>query len=123
MSNQVNPALEVAEDLFKSIAWDTALQMALAALFAYVPVLAVPPLKQIISGLAGLASDAFYKFFKMYFDCGAIVFLNAEHQAAFTKATVATKIIGVEKGVASPEYKKSKEAARAAFIAYSHFNG
>jgi hypothetical protein len=123
MSTQVNPTLNVAEDLFKSILWDTTLDVALAALFTEVSFLNVWPIKPIITDLAHMISNAFYSKLRLAVDMAAVPFINAERKKAFESATVTTKLIGLDKGVESPEYKKAKENARKLFIAYSQFNG
>jgi hypothetical protein len=122
MTETVSPALSVGEDIFKAVIWDIALDAELAVLFYYCPFLAVPIVQPIITNVAHMISDGLFKRVRKYCDMAAVPFINAERKAAFTSATVSAKIIGMDKGIESPEYKKAKEEARAAWIAHNQFN-
>ena len=112
MTDQVNPVLKKAEDLFKTLAWDTLVQAALVALK-----IDFWPLNVIFEYF----SEKLYELTRLQFDMAMITFINAEHEAAFDKAEVTLKILGQQKGVDSPEYQAAKENAKNALSKFVRF--
>jgi hypothetical protein len=123
MSTTVNPTLELGEGLFKDLVWDAEIEVALTALFSYAPYLGWPPLRQIISAIIKFAANRFWKQVKLAVDIGAVTILDAQRKAAFDKASVVLKIIAIDKGIDSPEFKKAKDEAKIALSKFAHFNG
>lgn len=114
MSDQANPKLEAAESIFKSLLWDTTVEGLLAHIYASAPWLTLWPLKQVTSGLVTLATDKFYSILKTFVDVETISFVNAEHAKAYDSASLKLKVIALEKGVDSEEFRKAKDDAKAA---------
>ena len=123
MSETVNPTLTKVEDAVKSIVWDSALQGALASLFTAAPWLNVPPLRQIVTGVAELAGNKFYAYLRLGVDLGAISFMNAEAQRQLDRASVTLKIIALNKGIESEDFKRARDEARRALARFCRFNG
>ena len=121
MTDTATPALDTAERIFKSLIWDNAVSGALVALFTYCPYLAVPPLKQIISGVGRMATDGLFKFLKLFVDVSAIKLKNAVAQHEYDNASVRLMIVAIEKGVDSEEFRKANEADKAALAKFVHF--
>jgi hypothetical protein len=123
MSTTVNPTLEAIEQALKSTVWDTALELALTALFVKAPYLAVWPFRPIIRGLARLFSDKMFDKLKEIVDVRAIIIMNANHRAVYDKAMKTLKQIAITDGIESESFKKAREHARIEFNRYVRFNG
>lgn len=112
MTDQASPQIKQAEDVFKSLAWDTLVTTGLDELN-----LDFWPINVIIR----FFTTKLYEQLRLQFDLGAIAFLNAEHKAAFDKADVTLKIIASDKGIDSDDYKRAKENAKIALSKFERF--
>lgn len=121
MTENANPGLGIGEGLFKDLFWDLSVQAALTALFAYVPVLNVWPLRGIVTGIITLFTDKMYSLMKLLIDVTAIKFTNGEHQRAFDSAAVKLKIIAHDRGIDSDEFRKAREDAKASLSRFVRF--
>jgi hypothetical protein len=122
MSEEINKTLSQVEDIFKSVVWDNLIQVALAALFAYAPFLALPVLKPVISYIITMFSDKLFSAAKLAIDLEAIVLINESHKKAYANASVALKIIAHSKGIGSPEFLEARENAKKSFAKFIAFN-
>jgi len=122
VTTQVNPELGKAESIFKALIWDSVFEAEMIALFSAAPYLNFWPVNSIIRGLLKLGTDQLFSALQLFVDTQTIALVNAEHQRAFDKATVALKIIAKDKGIDSPEFKKAKENAKVALSRFVRFN-
>jgi hypothetical protein len=121
VTEQAYPGLSKAEEIFKDLIWDNAIEAALVALFAAAPYLAVPPLKTIISGIIRLVGDTFFKYIRLIVDVNAISLVNKQHQANFEAISVKLRVLAYQKGIESNEFKKAKAEAKVAFAKFVKF--
>lgn len=113
MTTIVTPSIGRAEDLFKSFVWDNIVTAALTSLG-----LNFWPLNSILRFI----STKIFDQIRLAFDLSAIVFLNQLHKDAFDREMVKLKIVAVDHGIDSEEFKKAKEDAKAVlakFVAYN----
>jgi hypothetical protein len=112
LTDQVNPQIKIVEDLFKGGVWDTLVRAQLTALYTAAPWLAVWPLKPVVEGIAKMLTDSLYEGLRMILDLKLIAFINTEHRRAFDKSEVALKIIAVNYGINSEEFKNARKTAQ-----------
>jgi len=122
MTETVNPKLEFAERLFKTLVWDNLISAALVALFAGASWLAWPPMRQIITGVVLKTADWLFKNFKLVVDLEAIAFLNHEHEVAYNSAYVGLREIAERAGENSEEFKRARENAKADLSKFGRYN-
>lgn len=118
--NGVNPTLTLAENIFKSLVWDSILDAQLAALYADAPYLL--PIKWLIDPLAKMFENRFFSGFRTTIDVAAIKLLNAEHASAMQDASVRLAVIAHDKGINSDEFKKAREADKIALSRFTRIN-
>lgn len=123
VTETANPALGKIEDLFKDLVWDNLITAALTALFAYIPVLGVWPLKPIITYVVTTFASKLFDLVRLTVDLQVIVFANNAHKKAFDGAAVKLKIIAHSHGTSSDQFKKAKEDAKETLSAFVRFNG
>lgn len=58
---------------------------------------------------------------KLAVDLEAITLVNAEHKRDYDKASVVLKIIAIDKGIDSDEFKKARDNAKIALSKYVRF--
>lgn len=122
MSDVAIPVLTKIEDLFKDLVWDNLVKTAITALFAYVPWLNVPVIRQAVEYILKLFAEKIYDVTKLCVDVSAIVIVNEVAQKEYARASVKLRIIAHEKGIQSEEFKKEKENAKASFAKFVQFN-
>lgn len=123
MTVVANPGLGRAEDLFRGLIWDNAVQAGLVALFLEAPWLNVWPLRPIVQTLVGLLSSKVYDSLRLAVDTEAIALVNADAQKAFDRASVSLSLYEQNFGPNSPEYKKAREDAKAALSRFVSYRG
>lgn len=116
-------SLTKAEEIYKTLIWDTSKDALIYAAenYPYTAFLKVPPLKQIFEWVVNTVSDYLYKSWVLFVDTAAIRLVNAEHQSAYDKASLQLKIVDQEKGTASDDYKTALAAAQAAMSKFTRF--
>lgn len=100
------------EDLFKSFVWDKLVELVVQRIFFELPFLAWGPLGAITKIAIVFFSDKLYVHIKLCVDMNVISFMNREHQQAYDRAGVELKIIAMQKGIESPEFKEAREKAK-----------
>jgi hypothetical protein len=110
-------------EIFKSIVWDLALEVELAALFLWAPFLSVWPLRQVISGVAKMLSDKFFNALTLFVDVTDIKLKNKEHHEAYVRESVKLAVVLHEKGINSDEYKTQREASKLTMSRFTRFSG
>ena len=123
MTNNANPVLGQIEDLFKDLVWDSLVKSALTALFVAVPGLAVWPLGMIIRWVVNRYAGQLFQLLRLVVDLKVIAFVNYEHKRAFDNAAVKLKIIALDQGIDSDEFKKARENAKASLAKFVTFGG
>lgn len=121
MATIANPSLEAAEQAFKSLVWDTAVQAGLTYLFAAAPYLNIWPLRQIIVGLANLVSSQLFEGVKLSVDLQAIRLINGQAQKQFEAAQLRLRLIAMQKGADSKQFKEATEDAKRALSDFLRF--
>lgn len=123
MTEQINPQIGQIESLFKEAVWDAAVESALASLFVAAPWMNTWPLRGIVRGLTLMLTNRIFSLLRLVIDLQVIQLLNSEHKQAFAREAVKLRIIAIDKGLNSPEYKRAKEDAKASlsrFIQFAH---
>lgn len=123
MTEQVNPQIGQIENLFKETVWDAGVEAALTSLFVAAPWMNVWPLRSIVRGLTLMLTNRLFSMLRLVIDLQVIQLLNSEHKQAFAREAVKLRIIAIDKGLNSPEYKRAKEDAKASlsrFIQFAH---
>lgn len=102
------PELTEAERLFKSVVFDTARDLALAAIFVRFPYLNWFPLNAGIKWLIENYSDKLWECFADLINVTYIPLRNAELQRQFTEVALRLKEIALHSGIDSPEYLEAR---------------
>lgn len=113
MTESVNPVLSQVEDLIERGLFAPLVDAEMTALG-----INFWPLNVIVHKIF----DGFYAKLNMFADVGAIKIFNAEHAKALTSADVTLKIIALDKGINSDEYKNARENALLALSRYTRIN-
>lgn len=121
MTDSAYKLLSIGEKLFKSLAWDTMVDVELAALYSAAPWLS--PFSFLINFIVKKFADALFDRFRLVIDLGAIVFVSAAHKAAYDKASVSLKVLAIDKGEESDDYKKARDQAKKELSAFASFGG
>lgn len=119
MTIQTNPPLSQAEQIFKDLVWDPAVEAGQALLFSQVPFLGGPVIGTLSRSLISTISNWFFTQIKLFVDVSAIKLNNADHQAAFDKASLVLKVIAHDKGIDSNEFKAARENAKIALAKFT----
>lgn len=122
MSETVSRPLTEAEQTFKDLIWLPLLRLGEGALETSVPALNFPILKQVDEFILESLAEWLYSQIVMLLDVETIRLANAEHQAAYDKASLTLKIIAKDKGATSPEFAEAKENAKKALSQFVRFN-
>lgn len=109
------------EKIFKTLVWDVVIKAGETALEAYVPVLALPVIKQLDEVAIGVVTDWVFSKLVLVVDIAAIRLTNELHQKAFDDAMVKLKILSQEKGPESQEYKDELEKAKLALSKFVRY--
>jgi hypothetical protein len=122
MTLEVNKPITEAEQLFYNLIWEPALLAGETALFAAVPILGAPVLGTIDREVISLLSGWLWNQFRLTVDVTAIKLLNSEHQAAYDKASINLKVISIDSGENSSEYKQALVLAQLSLAKFTRFN-
>lgn len=105
MSTGVNPTMDLATSIFKSLVWDNLVKAGIAALFVYMPWLnnwfTGPIVKFIINKFA----ESMFTASSLFVDMTTIKILNVEHQKAVDQASEQLLILAKDKGITSDAFK------------------
>lgn len=121
MTNTAYPELDRVQAIFKGLVWSNIVDATLAAFFIKYPFLKVWPVEQIIRYLVNRWSDELYGIAKLTMDVTAIRLMNAIHLAEYEKASIRLKIIAIDRGIESDEFKKARESYRLSLSKFTHF--
>lgn len=120
MTNVAYRPLTTIEQVFKDLVWTPGIRAGELALEGAVPFFALPLVSEAEEGLINILADWLYNQFILLVDITSIKLLNAEHQAAYDKASLQLKIIAIDKGVNSDDFKKAREVAKLAFSKFTN---
>lgn len=121
MTDVAFPALSEAEQVFYDLVWEPMVKAGEIWLETDAPFFSLPIIKQAEEEIIQLVADWVFRKIILFMDLAAVRFKNADLQVAYDKAFVALKIIAIDKGLDSPEYKKAKEDAKAALSQIARF--
>ena len=121
MTDQANPSLKYAEDLFKSAIYDPLIDAALVSFLG--GVLGVPVVGTFVRFVARVFANKLFEAMRLILDLQAIAFVNEGHKKDFDRAAVTLRIIGQSKGIDSPEFKTARENAKAALSDFARYRG
>jgi hypothetical protein len=113
LPDQVNTPIKTVEDLFKFLAWDTLVDGTLT----YFGLNWWP-----LNVMVHVVTNRMYEGLRLLVDLQAIVILNEAHRKAYDDAAIKLKIIAHDRGIDSPEFKKAREDAKAAFAIFVQYN-
>lgn len=108
--------------IFKQLIWDQLIAALIKRLFAEIPFLAWGPVGIIVKWLIMTLGDKIFEAVKLQIQLEAIVLRNAAHQKAFEQAATNLRIIAVDRGVDSEEFKNAREAHKKALAAFIRFD-
>lgn len=100
-------------DLFKDLLWDNLIEAAVLELFAAFPFLAIWPLSTIIRILIGHFSNKLYAGINLFIDVSQIHWTNDTVRKEYDHRAVALKIIAVNHGIESREFKDARTKHKA----------
>lgn len=106
--------LTEAEQIFKSIIWEPALRAGETYLETTVTFLALPIIKQVDEEIILLISEWAFNQLILFVDVTAIQLVNAAHQSVYDSASLHLKVIAIDKGINSEEFKAERIKALAA---------
>ena len=115
MSETAHPSIDLVAGNFKSFVWDNALELGLTALFSEAPYLNIWLVRDIIRGVARMASDGLFNGLKLFADVTAIPIINADLKNKFDNTSAELKILAIKHGIDSPEFQSKREEASNAF--------
>ncbi len=116
-------ALSNAEQVFKDLIWTPIIKGGEIALEGAVPILALPVIMQVDQFIIQELTDWMFNNFVMFLDVTAIKIVNAEHQAAFDRASVKLQIVLSESGPNSTQYQEARDAAKQSLSQYIRISG
>lgn len=108
-------------DLFKDLVWDNLVKAALGRLFAAFPLLGWGPIGFVIGWVATRLAEELYKVTEEFIDLKLIVLRKQSHRQAFDHAGVVLKIVALDKGIDSPEFKNEREKHKLALSKFGRF--
>lgn len=100
--------IDQASDIFKSLVWNSLVKAATNALFAAVPFLAWGPVGWLVNIIITKFADFLFAQAKEFIIFEAIQFRNKELQSKFDLASVELKLIAINKGVDSDDFKQAR---------------
>lgn len=121
MTDQINPTLNTAESLFKDTVWGAVKEAGLAALFVAIPGFNIWPLRPIIKFIVEKFSDQLFEAMRLVLDLQIISLQNSANKNAFDHAAVKLRVLALEKGIDSPEFKQAREDAKKELSKYVYF--
>jgi len=102
------PELTEAERIFKSVVFDTARDMALAAFFVKFPFFNWFPLNAGINWLIENYTDKLWEWVADLINVSYIPLRNAELQRMFVEVALRLKGVALHNGINSPEYLEAR---------------
>lgn len=120
MIDSAYKGLTEVEQIFKSLVWDTALTAGETALIAQVPFLGLPIVRTITHWMVTSVSNWIYSALVLFVDVEAIKLVNAIHQAEYDSASEQLKIIAIDKGINSDDFKKARDDAKVALSRFTN---
>ena len=121
MSTGVTSKLTQEEQLFKTLIWDPLITAGETALFAALPVLNAPVLGTLDHAALSSLSDWIFSQICLFIDITTIRLQNSAYQSAYDQASESLKIIALDKGVDSDDYKTALAANVAALSQFARF--
>lgn len=111
------PELHEAEELFKGSVWDTLVDFGLSALFAEIPFLGLPVIRDLIKWVIHKFTNTLYTALTEILDLKYVVLKNLGLQKKFTEIALRLKGIAIEHGIDSEEFKNAREEHKKALAA------
>lgn len=108
---------------FKELIWDALVGLALKQLFTTIPWLAWGPIGAIVGIIVGRFGNLLFDFVREYINLELIVLRKQGLAKAYSEQALALKLIALEKGVDSDEFKAQREKAKTALSDFIKFNG
>lgn len=110
------------EDLVKVLLWDVLVKAALQRLFLLVPLLGWGPIGMVVSHYAFKLTDFMYEQMADYISITIIAARNKKFESEFNKAAINLKLIAMQKGIQSDEYRSAREQHKKALSDFVRFN-
>lgn len=119
MTDSVDPVLSTIEDIFKNVIWDNSID----ALLLLAPWTQLPVLRPVISFVSHLLGDALFAVVRKGLDVGVINLKEFAHKEAYESSSIKLRVLALDKGMDSPEYKTARADAKAKFLTLGVFLG
>lgn len=121
MTETAYPELDRVQEIFHVLIWNNIVEATLTVFFIKYPFLKVWPVESIIRYLVRRWSNELYGVAKLTMDVTSIRLVNAIHLAEYEKASIRLKIIAIDRGIDSDEFKKAREAYRISLSKFTRF--
>lgn len=112
-----------ALDLFKSLVFDQITKMAISQILGLSPFLAWGPVAFIVGQAVAYVAGVLYNLLKDTINLEVILLKNAAFHKAYVEAAYSINRIAKEKGIDSPEFRKARDAHKAALSQFVRYNG
>lgn len=117
-------------DTFKTLVWDLYVQQAIAAIVVLIPFstwgffsFLAGPVGFIVGGIVSAATNALYKLLRQGVNFGVILLTNAQHHAAYVKASGELQSIFDKNGMNSAEFLEARNEHKKALATFVRFSG
>lgn len=120
MTTSISKTLTSDEQIFKDLVWSPAIKAGELALESAVPFFALPVINIVERGVIDQLSGWVFEQVVLLIDVTVIKLANIEHQEAYDKASLELKVIAVDKGINSDEFKIARDAARLALSKFTN---
>lgn len=101
--------IDSVSPIFKSLVWDVMIKSAVGKAIALLALSPTGFVANIVATLLIKFSDWLYPIFEKAIKVGEIKLSNEIHQRAYEKAQYKLKVIAIEKGIDSDEFKKQRD--------------
>lgn len=98
-----------ALDVFKDMVFDQLVKLAISHIIGLAPFLSFGPVAFVISRVVVYIANLLYGVMKDAINFQVILLNNSIHHKAFISAQIQLRQLAKEKGIESPEFKKSRE--------------
>lgn len=99
------------ELIFRDLVWRPMIKAGEVWIEGNVPILAFPGIKQISEELVEQLADWTFEQIRMFIDIAAIKLVSSAHQSAYDQASLELRIIAINKGIDSQEFKNARDKA------------
>lgn len=101
--------IDVASEVFKSLVWDVAIRNVTTQFLLFFAISPTGVLASALTKITIYYAEKAYPYIKKWIKVGTVVLSNEVHQRSYEKAAYKLKVIAIESGINSDEFKKERE--------------